>query len=71
MIEACKNIPYVITLVNNTDITSPNYPYNYYNNLDCTWLILAGDRSRIQVFIKGELEDGFVNFLQHNWLYEN
>ena len=62
MIEACKNLPYVITVTNTTDITSPNYPYNYDNNLDCTWLIIANDRSRIKVSIKGELEDGLVKF---------
>ena len=68
MIEACRNIPYVITLTNKSDITSPNYPYNYDNNMYCTWFILAGQQSRIEVSVRGELEDGCVKHSLHNFL---
>ena len=57
MNEACKNRPYVITMTNKTDVTSPNYPFNYENNMDCKWHMLAGKRTRIQVSIRGEIEN--------------
>ena len=42
MTEACIEIlPMVIKIEDNTDITSPNYPRNYPNNLDCTWKIFG------------------------------
>nr|XP_026694939.1 cubilin isoform X5 [Ciona intestinalis] len=30
-------------------ITSPNYPNNYPNNVDCTWMITASDGMRVQL----------------------
>nr|XP_026695402.1 tolloid-like protein 1 isoform X2 [Ciona intestinalis] len=30
-------------------ITSPNYPNNYPNNVDCTWTITASDGMRVQL----------------------
>ena len=32
-------MPYVASTSYNQTITSPNYPLNYDNNLDCAWLI--------------------------------
>ena len=57
MIESCRNQPYVITIANSTNITSPNHPFNYDNNLDCTWLIVATKGNRIKLSISGEVED--------------
>ena len=57
MIESCKNKPYIITIANRTDITSPNYPLNYDNSLDCTWLIFATKGNRIKLTVSGEVED--------------
>ena len=56
MIEACKNRPYVITMSNTTKVTTPNYPFNYEHNMNCKWQILAGERTKIQVSIRGEIE---------------
>ena len=37
--DACgENKPLIIT-EDTGFITSPNYPYKYYNNLNCQWLI--------------------------------
>lgn len=56
MIEACKNHPYIITAENETDISSPNYPHSYDNNMDCTWVILANRKSQIRLSVQGDLE---------------
>ena len=42
MNEACAGSdPMVLKIDDDTDITSPNYPRNYPNNLNCTWQIVA------------------------------
>ena len=42
MNDACgSNAPMVIKIEDDTDITSPNYPRDYPDNLDCTWTIVA------------------------------
>uniref|UniRef100_F6PKM8 CUB domain-containing protein n=1 Tax=Ciona intestinalis TaxID=7719 RepID=F6PKM8_CIOIN len=38
----CSNMPSQL-------ITSPNYPNNYPNNVDCTWTITASDGMRVQL----------------------
>ena len=60
MLEACKKNPYVVTATNETDISSPNYPLSYDNNMDCTWIIIANKKSHIQLSVRGELEMRFV-----------
>ena len=37
----------VITEQNKTDISSPKFPENYPNNMDCTWHIVADHDKRI------------------------
>ena len=27
--------------LNNDELMSPNYPYEYYNNINCSWLITS------------------------------
>ena len=27
--------------LNNNELMSPNYPFEYYNNIDCNWLITS------------------------------
>ena len=59
MIAACgggnKNM--IITIANITDITSPNFPENYPNNMDCTWIIKASSDEKIELHLEGfELE---------------
>ena len=40
MTDACVGTrTMVIKIEDNTDITSPNYPRNYPNNLNCNWKI--------------------------------
>ena len=41
MTEACVGEPMVIKIEDDTDITSPNYPRNYPNDLNCVWIIVA------------------------------
>ena len=60
MIEACKKHPYIVTISNMTDITSPNYPVHYDNNLDCIWIVKANDRNRIELSIRGDLEERYI-----------
>nr|XP_026694941.1 CUB and sushi domain-containing protein 1 isoform X7 [Ciona intestinalis] len=41
-------------------ITSPNYPNNYPNNVDCTWTITASDGMRVQLnLIRFSTERGY------------
>ncbi|KAK6490670.1 low choriolytic enzyme-like [Huso huso] len=41
------------------NITSPNYPFNYPNNMDCTWTLLAYEDEIIQItFISFDLQTG-------------
>ena len=67
MMAACNNgIPMVITIQNNTDISSPQYPGSYPNNLDCTWHIISEHDKRIELSLKGyeiESEYEFSDFL--------
>ena len=60
MDAACRaSRPMVITILNKTDISSPNYPENYDNDLNCQWRILADDDKRIELSLEGdELEKG-------------
>ena len=62
MSNACsKNPAMVITQVNKTDITSPNWPQKYPSQSDCTWKIIAPDGAKIQLSIKGHhLEEKYV-----------
>ena len=43
----------VITAQNNTDISSPNYPDNYPENLNCAWRIVADYNVGIEIMLKG------------------
>lgn len=36
-------------------ITSPNYPVQYDNNANCTWVITATDTSKVKVIKRGIL----------------
>ena len=59
MYEACnENGPLVFTILNKTDINSPNYPDSYPNKMSCIWKFLAVDGFRIQLQIEegGEIE---------------
>ena len=54
MADACNNdSPMVITAQNNTDIVSPNFPENYPNNMNCTWLVVADNNATIALSLKG------------------
>ena len=61
MYEACNGTPMVLTSSNETDITSPNYPSNYNNGLNCTWIIISEEDERIKLSLQpqgtGELEE--------------
>ena len=49
-----------ITNMNRTDIFSPQFPEDYLNNMDCSWVILAKDNERIKLSLKeGELEEKY------------
>lgn len=62
MMVACStSTPMVITVQNNTEISSPKYPENYPNNLDCTWHIVADHDKRIELSVKGyDIENEYV-----------
>ena len=61
MMAACGNDIMVITIMNKTAITSPNYPEKYLDNLDCTWKLVSDDKRRIRLMIEGdEIENGYV-----------
>ena len=54
MADACgADSPMVITAQNSTDISSPNFPENYPNNMNCTWLIVAHNNATIELSLKG------------------
>ena len=60
MDDACNgNGPMVFTMLNKTEIYSPNYPDNYPNNIGCIWKFFAVDGFRIQLTIEegSEIED--------------
>ena len=61
MIDACvPNGPFVISIENTTDISSPHFPDNYPDKMNCTWRIVAANRKRIVLLIKGhELENQY------------
>lgn len=40
-----------INLKNSGNISSPNYPYSYYNNLMCSWLIEAPENFVVHVYV--------------------
>ena len=58
MDKACNGSPMIITLKNQTDVTSPNFPQGYGNDLDCSWNIISDSRKRIKLSIQadGEIE---------------
>ena len=65
MEQACNGTPMIITVSNKSDITSPNYPSKYENNLNCTWKIEANPGRRIELAIQklqteGEIEKKYV-----------
>ena len=69
MMDACgTGSAMVITIQNNTFVSSPNFPSNYPNNMDCTWHIVADHDKGIELSLKGhELEkeyDFFFLFFQ-------
>ena len=54
MMPACyKGSEMVITIKNTTDISSPQYPESYPNNMNCTWHIVADHDKRIELSLKG------------------
>ena len=61
MYDGCNGAPLVFTLLNVTDITSPNYPSSYNNGLNCTWMIISEVDKRIKLSLQpqetGELEE--------------
>ena len=62
MIDACGSDPLIITIFNTTDITSPNFPNPYPNNLHCTWMIVAEVDKRVLLNVKGyEIEHKYRN----------
>ena len=49
-----------VTNMNKTDIFSPQFPNEYPNNLNCSWLIQAKEKERIIITLKGyELEQKY------------
>ena len=62
MEKACDGSPLTITMINKTDITSPNYPSDYKNNLNCTWSVISDEDYKIKIIIQpggtmGEIEE--------------
>ena len=62
MEKACDGSPMKITMINETDITSPNYPSDYKNNLNCTWSVISDEDYKIKLIIQpggkmGEIEE--------------
>ena len=54
----------VITQINTTDITSPNWPTPYPPHSDCTWEIIAPRGGKIQLTLKGHhLHEKYVYIL--------
>ena len=49
MATACRDEPLLITISNKTDITSPNYPKLYDNNMDCEWIVLTNEDREIKL----------------------
>ena len=43
----------VITMENISDILSPGFPKKYDNNMNCTWLIVAPNNTRIELSVEG------------------
>ena len=62
MAKACNNQPQVFTISNKTDITTPNYPDPYENNMDCEWNILMSKDRNIELIVDGELEAKYAIF---------
>ena len=59
MADACNDKgPMVFTILNATDVYSPNYPGHYPNNMHCTWKFSSVNGYRIQFKIVqgGEIE---------------
>ena len=54
--------PLVFTILNKTDVHTPNYPVQYYNGEHCTWKFLAVDEFRIRLKIdeEGWLEEEYA-----------
>ena len=65
MFDACApNGPLVLTIGNTTDISSPNFPENYPDQMNCTWRIVAANGKRIVLLVKGhELEKKYENLI--------
>ena len=62
MEKACDGSPLTITMINKTDITSPNYPSDYENNLNCTWSVISDEDYKVKLIIQpggkmGEIEE--------------
>ena len=66
MLDACgTDSPMVITVQNNTVITSPKFPQNYPNNLKCTWHIVAEPNENIELSFKEyETENEYDTFIR-------
>ena len=44
----------------NGSFATPNYPYNYENEADCTWVISLQGKKKIELFfLNFHVEDGF------------
>ena len=63
--DACGNGgAMVITVQNNTVVSSPNFPEDYPNNMNCTWHIVADRNNLIELSLKGhDLEKEYDLFL--------
>ena len=68
MNDACDgNDPLILKIDNFVHITSPGYPENNYeNNMNCTWKIESADGKRIELSIRGQLEEKYVFSINNN-----
>ena len=66
MMDACgTGSAMVITIENNTDVSSPYFPENYPNDMYCTWHIVAEHDKGIELSLKGyDLEEEY-DFVFH------
>lgn len=63
MMDACSGnfetpTPMVITVDNISDISSPNFPQQYPENIKCSWRIIADDNQTIELsFLELDIEN--------------
>ena len=57
----CRDPPKIITSSSGGNLSTPNYPYYYPNNMDCQWHIQAGRKMAIKInILLFNLQNGYL-----------